>query len=137
LTIREVFVDASAWIALADGSDANHADAVRIYSDLLRQRIPLLTMDLVVAEAQIWIRRRISFQAAITFVEGTNESPQIELAFLDVELEAKTKAILRQYDDQDFSFADATAFALMRQRGILHAFAFEGHFVTAGFILLT
>ena len=137
MTIREVFVDATAWVALADIREARHADAVRIYSELLRQRSRLVTSELMVAEAQIMIRRRVHHQAAMTFVEQVNESPQIELAFLDAALEAETKAILRQYDDQDFSFADAAAFALMRQRGLTHAFAFDGHFVTAGFILLT
>ncbi len=105
--------------------------------DLLRQRSCLVTTALMVAEAQILIRRRVHHQAAMTFVERVNESAQIELAFLDAELEVGTKAILRQYDDQDFSFADAAAFTFMRQRGITHAFAFDAHFVTAGFILLT
>ena len=131
---QPVFVDASAWVALADTRESRHADAVRIYADLIRCRSTFVTTDLMVAEAHILIRRRISHQAAITFLEDVNENPRIEIVYTNARLEAEAKLILRQYDDQDFSFADAVSFALMRERGITHAFAFDQHFVTAGFI---
>ena len=35
--------------------------------------------------------------------------------------------------DQEFSFVDATSFAVMRGERIRHAFAFDQHFATAGF----
>ncbi|MCZ6680634.1 MAG: PIN domain-containing protein [Candidatus Poribacteria bacterium] len=137
MTPREVFTDASAWIALADQSEGHHADAVKIYSDLLLNRQnTLVTLDLMVAETHIWLRRRLGHQAAITFLAGINESARIEMVYLDARLESETKTILRQYDDQIFSFADAAAFALMQQRSITHAFTFDQHFVTAGFIPL-
>ena len=36
--------------------------------------------------------------------------------------------------DHPFSFVDATSFALMHQQRIGHAFAFDVHFATAGFL---
>ena len=133
---QEVFVDATAWIAIADASETHHTDAIRIYADLLHRRTYLVTIDLIIAEAQIWIRRRINYQAAMTFLERVNQSAQIEIIYLDASLEAETKAILQQYANQDFSFADAAAFALMRQRRITDAFTFDRHFITAGFLPL-
>ena len=47
----------------------------------------------------------------------------------------QAKEILRLYADQDFSLADAVSFALMQQRNITEAFAFDRHFLTAGFML--
>jgi predicted nucleic acid-binding protein len=44
--------------------------------------------------------------------------------------------LLRRYREQDFSFTEAVSFAVMGQRGISEAFAFDRHFLTAGFILL-
>jgi predicted nucleic acid-binding protein len=41
--------------------------------------------------------------------------------------------ILEQYSDHDFSFVDATSFSAMRSRSITDVFAFDRHFLTAGF----
>jgi predicted nucleic acid-binding protein len=42
--------------------------------------------------------------------------------------------LLRRHDDQAFSYADATSFVVMKRRRIRHAFAFDAHFATAGFV---
>jgi predicted nucleic acid-binding protein len=39
--MRAVFVDTSAWDALEDSSDSNHAAAVRCRAALRQERIPL------------------------------------------------------------------------------------------------
>ena len=56
--------------------------------------------------------------------------------FSDHTLEEEAERILTRFFDQDFSFADAVSFAVMRQRNISAAFAFDRHFLTAGFELL-
>jgi len=48
-------------------------------------------------------------------------------------MEAQAVVILRRYKDQDFSYVDAVSFAVMQQREISEAFAFDHHFTTAGF----
>ncbi|MCA1673594.1 MAG: VapC toxin family PIN domain ribonuclease, partial [Actinobacteria bacterium] len=40
---------------------------------------------------------------------------------------------LRQRDDREFSFVDATSFAVMRHRSVHNALAFDGDFAAAGF----
>ena len=133
---RQVFVDASAWIAIADADEARHEDAVRIFSRLLWDGYLLVTTNLVIAEAYILLRRRLGYQVAITFLESVNESPRIEIVHPNLPLEIAAKEILRHYNDQDFSLADAFSFALMRTRNITEAFAFDQHFATAGFTLI-
>lgn len=134
---QQIFVDATAWIAIADGGETRHKDAARTYSELLRSKKVLVTTTLVVAEVYILLRRRLSHQAAMAFLSSVNESPRIEIVHTDAQLEVEAKRILRQYDDQDFSFTDAVSFALMQERGITEAFAFDQHFVTAGFTLVS
>lgn len=130
---REIFVDAGAWLALADVRDQHHQRASAVYPSLLRRYHRLVTHNLIVAEAYILIRLSLGHAAAMTFLDGLR-SPRILLVRSDAALEADAEQILRKYSDQTFSYADAVSFALMRQRGIVEAFAFDSHFATAGFI---
>ena len=41
-----------------------------------------------------------------------------------------------QFDDQNFSLADAVSFAVMQERGIRRAVTFDAHFATAGFEMI-
>ena len=41
-----------------------------------------------------------------------------------------------KYKDQDFSYADAVSFAVMRERDIDRVFAFDHRFLIAGFTLI-
>ena len=127
-----LFVDTGAWFALADKSDNQ---AIEIYPDLLRN-YRLLTTNLVIAETYILIRRAIGHQAAITFLENLAASPRVIKTYSDSVLEETAEAILRKYQDQDFSYTDAVSFASMKQHGIMRAFSFDQHFVTAGFTLI-
>ena len=43
---------------------------------------------------------------------------------------------LRQHDEREYSFVDATSFALMRALRITDALAFDGDFAAAGFVEL-
>jgi predicted nucleic acid-binding protein len=132
----ELFVDASAWIALADADDRHHAAAARIYPDLLKNYRRLVTTNLVVAEAYILIRRELGHEAGMTFLNTIKVSPRIEKVYADAELEAQAAAILGRYQDQLFSYTDAVSFALMQGHGIEEAFAFDKQFAVAGFGLV-
>jgi predicted nucleic acid-binding protein len=130
----ELLVDAGAWIALADADDQYHQLAAQTYPELLRRYRRLVTTNLAIAEAYIVIRRALGHTAAMAFLDGLGASPRIEKVYSGPGLEVEAKHILRQYADQDFSYVDAVSFALMQQRGLTDAFAFDQHFATAGFV---
>ena len=130
----ELFVDAGAWIALADADDQHHQLAAQAYPELLRRYRRLVTTNLVIAEAYIIIRQALGHRAAMAFLDGLSASPRIEKVYSDPTLEMEAERILRQYADQDFSYVDAVGFALMHHRGLTDAFAFHQHFATAGFV---
>lgn len=130
---KELFVDTGAWVTLADQDDQYHARAVAAYPGLLKEYQRLVTTNLVVAESYIILRLALGHAAAIAFLENLKASPRIERVYVTAYLEAEAEAILRRYSDQDFSLTDAVSFALMRQRGLSAAFAFDAHFATAGF----
>jgi predicted nucleic acid-binding protein len=133
---REVFVDAGAWIAVINARDDCHPAAVAYYGQLLRERRALVTTNLVVAEAYVMIRRYSGHRSAMQFLDSTRQSSRVTKIYSDAALEAEAEKILRRYGDQDFSLTDAVSFAVMQQRGMTEAFAFDGHFATAGFILV-
>jgi len=131
-----LFVDTGAWYALADRSDQHHNEAVEIYPKLLSSYHPLKTTNLIIAEIYILIRRGIGYQAAISFLENIASSPRVFKIYSDSILEETAESILRQYQDQDFSYTDVVSFAVMKQYGITEAFSFDKHFATAGFTLI-
>jgi predicted nucleic acid-binding protein len=134
--MAEVFVDSSAWLALADRSERHH-ESVRItYTDLVHRGHRLVTTELVLAEAHVLLRRRLGHDAALRFLDSTGASPRIDVVFSTSAQHARAVEVLRQYHDQDFSLADAVSFALMTERGIDTALTLDRHFLTAGFVAL-
>lgn len=129
-----IFVDTGAWVALADESDQYHKEAASVYPVLLKKYRRLVTTNLVIAESYILIRRSLGYKAAITFLEKTSTSPRIQKIYSNEKLENEGEDILRQFNDQDFSYTDAVSFAVMRQISVEKAFAFDQHFSTAGFL---
>jgi predicted nucleic acid-binding protein len=133
---REVFVDTSAWFPLLLRRHPQHQSV----SGALRRRLSsgdrIVTTNLVLAESYALLLYRGHRAAALTFLEAVRESPN-EVVTSSPELEHQAlREWLGPYDDQDFSFADAVSFAVMRDRGIERALTLDKHFSTAGFEIL-
>ena len=133
--MNEVFVDAGAWIGLALPRDIYHERAAHAYRGL-QQSHHLVTTNLVVSEAYATIRRRGGHVVAMRFLRSLRATSRLTWLYSNAPLEAQAEAILARYADQDFSFVDAVSFAVMHQRGIAEAFAFDRHFLVAGFSLV-
>ncbi|MBI4744084.1 MAG: PIN domain-containing protein [Actinobacteria bacterium] len=134
---QEVFVDTGAWLALMITDDTHHIRAKKIYSVLFKNYQKAITTNLVLAETYIALRRTAGHQTAISFLGKMQASPRVEKIYSTNEIEEKAFDILKKYVDQDFSFTDAVSFCLMKQRKIKKAFAFDNHFIVAGFSLVS
>ncbi len=130
---ENIFVDTSAWLALADNDDTHHRKAALIFPSLLKTYRGLITSNLVIAEAYILILNELGHKAAIDFLERLKASPRILKIYSTEEIEASAEKILIKYNDQDFSYADSVSFAIMKKEKIRKAFCFDKHFLTAGF----
>lgn len=108
-----VFVDAGAWIAVSLTRDQYHQTAVTTYASRLRQARPLVTSNLVIAEAYELIRRNGGQPTAGRFLRLLRESGRLQKVYSDATLEGQAETFLSRSADQDFSLVDAVSFALI------------------------
>ncbi len=71
------------------------------------------------------------------FLLALRESARLTTVYSTLALEEAAVALLDRHPDQTFTYVDAVSFALMRERGISDTFAFDRHFATGGFVLLS
>ena len=130
---EDIFVDTSAWVALADRDDNHHKSAASVYPSLLKTYKKLITSNLIVAETYILILKELGHHAALIFLEKLKASPRILKIYSNEQMETEAGEILAKYSDQDFSYTDAVSFVIMKRQEIKKVFCFDKHFVTAGF----
>src|SRR5438105_3769202 len=111
--MAQIFVDTSAVYALLDRSDGSHADAKRRLEDVRRRRVEPLLTNFIVAESHALLLCRLGADVARRWVLG-NVWP---IERVEEEDEARARAILARYTDKDFSYTDATSFAVMERVG--------------------
>lgn len=134
MSLRRVFVDTGAWFAAQVLDDAHHEEAAGALRGLIALPIVLVTTNHVVGETYTLLRVTRGYEACRRFLDSLDASARLERLFVGEDVERRAFAILDRYRDHDFSFVDATSFALMRAERIRHAFAFDSHFATAGFL---
>ncbi len=123
--MTKVFVDTSAFYALADESDRNHARARDTYEQLIKMN--LITTDYVLLECWFLIGWHLGRRQAIRFWDGLRTGI---VGIVDVNEKDLNQArgIMNRFHDQDCSLVDAVSFAVMQREGIKSAFTFDSHF---------
>lgn len=129
-----IFVDTSYWVALVNRRDHHHAEAVTLFTVHGDDR--LVTTNDVRGETWTFLRRRAGHDTALKFIDMLAASPRVELTRVTAEVEADALEWLRRRDDREFSWVDATSFAVMRERRLTNALAFDDDFAAAGFVEL-
>lgn len=97
----------------------------------------MIGTTLVLAEFHTLALHRQGIAAARDGLRRLSEDPGYEWRDVSVDLvRDATAAWLVRFADQTFSLTDAVSFEIMRREKIDAAFAFDRHFITAGFELL-
>jgi predicted nucleic acid-binding protein len=127
------FVDTSFWIALQSQRDPHHDVA----DMLARQGLgPLITTNHVIGETWTFMRRWSGHAGALEAVRRVRAVPTLTILHVEPETEDDAWRWLRRHDERNYSFIDATSFAVMRRRRMREALAFDGDFTAAGFVEL-
>jgi len=129
-----IFVDTSFWVAAHMRRDAHHDEALRLLTRERGER--LVTSNHVRGETWTFLRRRSGHASAVAFLEMLAATRRVDVVLVEPDVENRALRWLRQHDEREYSFVDATSFALMRSLRLRNAFAFDGDFAAAGFIEL-
>jgi len=122
----KIFVDTSAWYAIIDKNDRDHAVAVTKTEALDR---PLVTSNYILDEILTLLKTKLGSTIAIPFGQKLWNQEISTLVRITEEDEERAWEIFRQYKDKGFSFTDCTSFALMERLDLNTVFAFDEHFI--------
>ena len=128
-----VFVDTSAWFALAATTDQDHAPAEAIYTDLIDRNEDLVTSSYVLAETMGLMQLRLGWKSLELFAAAART---LDVVWIDDALHRAGEDILFARRRRGITIVDATAFAVMKAREIENAFAFDDDFEREGFAAL-
>jgi predicted nucleic acid-binding protein len=126
-----IFIDTSFWAALTARHDELQDTAVDLSTQPGTERF--VTSNHVRGETWALLRRRRCFRSAVSFLDGLERTARLRLEFVSRDLEEEALRWLRGREERQYSFVDATSFAVMRSLRIREAFAFDGDFTAAGF----
>jgi uncharacterized protein len=108
LASRRVFVDTSAYFALADDTEADHSEAIAILGHLADARYRQFTTNVVLIECHALMLARLGRDRAGQFLRSMAASRTTAVR-ARAQDEDRAQAVLVRYADKDFSFADAIA----------------------------
>ena len=128
-----VLVDTSAMAALANRQDDNHHLAREIWQRMRREKCRPFTTNVLVIETHTLLLIRSHHTVARSWLTA---QPLPETWVTEQEF-ADARQLILEYDDKDFSLADATSFVVMERLRTPWAFTFDEHFAKYGFSPLT
>lgn len=120
-----VFVDTSAFYALADRKDPAHS-AMRLAAGKAVRR-GFVTTDYVFIETMLLIEARLGYEASLRFWAALRGGATRLLGVLGTDL-ARAHTIVCEWMDQRFGVVDATSFAVIERLGIGEALSLDKHF---------
>jgi predicted nucleic acid-binding protein len=126
-----IFVDTSFWVALRMRRESHHDAAAALFAE--HHAAALITTTLVIGETWTFLNRRSGHSAALDFLDRAQAAERLDVLSLSADHEAEAFAFLRRHDEREYSYVDATSFAVMRGLRLRRVLAFDGDFSAAGF----
>lgn len=134
-----IFVDTSAFLALANEKDNKHVAAKQFLEDIKNGKIRvknIITSDYIIDETITRIRYSVGHKEAVEWGKDILASKVIEKIEIQKEIFGLAWELFQTYEDKKLSFTDCTSFALMKKKGIGKVFSFDEDFARLGFFLI-
>ena len=124
------FVDASYYLALANGDDEHHAKAL---SFEMAYRGKLVTTAYVLVEVLDALTNGNLRNLAVEIYHAVLEDADTVLIPASSELLARGVALFKDRPDKQWGITDCISFVVMKEHGITEALSADHHFEQAGF----
>ena len=135
--MREIFVDTSAWDALADAGDPNHEPALH-FRDEIAGQCHLIVSDYVLDESYTLLLLNVGHARTMAFkrdLDVLRHTGVLEVVWTSEAMANEAWTVFEKFNvDKQWSFTDCVSYVLMKQRNITEAFAFDHHFEQMGFV---
>ena len=129
-----IFVDTSAWLALADRHDRDHARTLEVGRRIARGEYgKQVTTNYVTTETLTLVRRRLGLSAAVSLAKTFAESDEIRVFWIEPVHHEEAVQLMAAHPDEVWSLTDCTSFVVMRALQIRQALALDDDFDQAGF----
>jgi predicted nucleic acid-binding protein len=126
-TLCVLFVDTGALFAFLVRDDANHRDAVRAEAEIRSRREQVWTIDAVLTELWLLLRREIGVTRTDALVAGVLDRGVRREALEDQDF-TRASQLGRQWADQNFSLTDRQAFAVLERTRRQRAGSYDNDF---------
>ncbi|MBI3921207.1 MAG: type II toxin-antitoxin system VapC family toxin [Armatimonadetes bacterium] len=135
--MRQMFVDTSAWDALADGGDPNHETA-SLFRDEIAGHCRLVVTNYILDELYTLLLMNVGYQRTVAFkrqLDALVQESVLEAVWVSENVAAEAWEVFERFNvDKQWSFTDCVSYVVMKQHGIAEAFAFDHHFEQMGFL---
>jgi hypothetical protein len=136
--VNEIFVDTSAWVAIADGRDPHHVESRDFQDRIVAERYRLVTTNNILLETYLLLQSKIGYLAAAYFkgkLDALVQEEVLEVISVSPEVVAEAQTMLQEYNPQiRVALADCFSYVVMGRREITEVFAFDPKFDQMGFV---
>lgn len=130
-----IFIDTGAFIARYIVADQHHHEAVPAWERLGKEFRQAYTSNFVIDETLTLLARRTDYDYAQQKGIIIYSSTFLSILRPEHDDEMKALELMKKYADQEVSFTDCVSFVLMKKHKIARVFAYDRHFLDAGFTL--
>ena len=132
-----LFVDTSAWAAIADVSDDQHHAALA-YQAKIAGCYRLVITNYILDELYTLLLMNVGYTQTINFKRQLDQLIQagfIEIIWVSESLAHQAWQVFEQFNvDKLWSFTDCVSYVVMQSHNIAEVFSFDRHFSQMGFI---
>lgn len=135
--MRRIFVDTSAWDAIADAGDPNH-DVALLFQEEIAGQCLLVVTDYILDELYTLLLLNVGYQRAVDFKHKLDvlvEEKILDVLWVSEEVAGEAWDVYEKFNvDKQWSFTDCVSYVVMKQQGIDEVFAFDDDFKQMGFV---
>jgi len=117
--MKQIFVDTSAWDAIADSADAHHLAVLRCKDEMAGQ-YRLVVTNYVLDELYTLLLMNIGYQRAVAFkrqLDALTQEGVLKVVWVSEEIAAEAWRVFERFNvDKEWSFTDCVSYTVMKLR---------------------